>query len=205
MNEYQTRDFNQAQAIAAAVNAVYPASRGVAAATHATNTDSDFWARCILKTANGNQYLIHKDYHGHFTVSRYPYATYPHVSSEKQRDTRNAIETSNNIGVLTEKKLQTKIDEEDATAKALEALEADCLAKHEAFRKELIASGFLIKWHTYNDDTMTRGTITCNGLHFEFEMMKDGYISKKIDLHYSVDNTLEAFAALADNKYNHND
>jgi hypothetical protein len=45
------------------------------------------------------------------------------------------------------------------------------------------------------------GRIVKNGVEFNFEVQQEGYISKNIEIHYSVSDNIESFKQLSDNKY----
>jgi len=99
-----------------------------------------------------------------------------------------------NIGVLSTKKINDWIEYQQQVYLA-------CKEKNE--EKSNVVSTFLksiekedVKWW----DNKKQGEIIKNGIIFKFKI-ETGYVSSKIEIYYKVDNTIEDFNKLADNKF----
>lgn len=103
----------------------------------------------------------------------------------------------NDIGVLNTKKIQQWIKYYEALYYACEQIDTANLMKKTTFLHELrdLTKDLEIKW--FKDGT--QGEIEKNGIIFKFEINEE-YISKKIELSYKVENDLQSFLNLADNK-----
>jgi len=146
-------------------------------------------------------YLIRRGYDGNIYAHRKEYAHYPNVSSSTRGEVY-AKYKGDNMKVLTAKKLQAKLDAENASESELEAKEKEAQDKINAFLKSIDGLGFKFSREDYKDEKspIKSGELVKNGVEFEFTISQDGYISKKIKIHYAVDNTLENFLKLSDNK-----
>ena len=140
--------------------------------------------------ANGNWYTLRKTYKDEYVVSPLEYAPRNHVSASVYSDVCKAICTSNNIFKPTKAKIDAKVKELEAISVKLAELEAIAEAKVSAFLKEIAPLNPVMAQDGKS------GYIVKNGLEFEFSINQDGYISKKISVHYTVPNTLEAFKEL---------
>jgi len=97
------------------------------------------------------------------------------------------------IGVLNLKKVTAWIE----YLSAIEQIYKETFNKGKNLKTEFLKSikGLPVKWY----DNNKKGTIESNGIIFNFEI-GDTYISKKIKLSYKIDNTIENFKLLSDNK-----
>lgn len=150
-----------------------------------------------------HDYVIKRDYNNNIQLHRKEWPRYKNISSYIQGETRKKIFVSNNVKVITPKKLQTLLDEEKAYHKELERLEKEAEEKIKDFLDSL--KDFTVSYHRedYKDpkSDIKSGEIISNGIQFSFEIGQDGYISKKLSLHYAIDNTLENFIKLSQNCY----
>lgn len=162
---------------------------------------------------NGN-YQARIWHEGVVEISEYPYRlTGKVISNYKWSDVRKEIFKSNKMKVLTKKKIDEKIAEIDAFKKQIDALEVEYIAKHILFLQSLRGvDGVVFDYeHEYRTidgeykqvktDKIIGGEIVKNGIVYEFRLLHDGYIQQTTKMHYSVDNTLEAFLAISDNNY----
>lgn len=182
--------------------------------------DAGFMASKVVKGEDNTDFTVHffdgvdtfrmrRDYAGDLNVALASWPMYPHVSTSTRAEIYKKHE-KNNVRVITAKKVQGLIDAEKAVNAELAELERVAIEKHEGFIDAVRAMerlGYKVTWSKerggHRDGEITGGTILKNGIEFTFELGMDGYISKKIAVHYSVDNSLSAFGALADNKYHH--
>ena len=205
-DEYQTREYKAKQDLMAELKSAGVASQSLWI-EEADNGRADF--RLIMQTEKHNM-LVNRDYRGIATVSIYPYKRYDRVDYHKAGEIRKEVYISNNMRVITNKKLAEKIAEEILYHEKLEALNNENADKVAQFLAMMEASGEVIRYSFkhYNEEEpkqITGGHIDRNGLEYSFEIADNGYISQKIRTDYRANTTLETFQALADNKYQHND
>jgi hypothetical protein len=149
-----------------------------------------------------HDYIVKRNYNGHVYIIRKDWPRYENVSSSTQSEVSKKIQTSNNVKVITQKKLQRLLDETKAYHMELERLEEEAQEKINVFLETLKGLDVKYSREDYNNpkSKIKGGEVIKNGLEFSFTIGQDGYISKKIEKHYSVDNTLENFLKLSDNK-----
>lgn len=80
--------------------------------------------RVILKY-DGIDFDVRKDHRDNILVCRIPYIYYLNISNYKQREARKEIYTSQNMKVITEKKLLEKINEEVIFSNKMEKLQKE--------------------------------------------------------------------------------
>lgn len=107
---------------------------------------------------------------------------------------RENIKEPQQIGVLSTKKLINWFEYHISVINEAKKIDAQNGGEKDAFLKSI--EGLPVKW--FNDNK--QGEIIKNGIKFSFTI-GDTYISKKIEVHYSVSNELDNFLLLADNKY----
>jgi hypothetical protein len=127
-------------------------------------------------------YYAHRWHNGEIVLNRQPYYNPANVSSQRRGEAHSDIYTSQRMKAITPKKLAAKIAEENAMFYRLQEMEKAANDKAGAFLKSL--EGLPVK---YSEDKQ-RGEIVANGLEYSYEIMNDGYISQKIEVHYSVGN-----------------
>lgn len=154
-------------------------------------------------------YRIYRDYRGNVNVVRHEYKNYPNVSSSTRGEVWKRQKDTGNVKVITAKKIQAKIDAENAYHAEMQTLDAAAIDKAAAFIAEVQAleeQGVTVKWQheRTHDDTQGKvsgGYIERGGLEYSFEISQDGYISKEMRVSYVPETTLEVFMQLSDNKY----
>jgi hypothetical protein len=119
---------------------------------------------------------------------------YKNLSNYDLSNISRKYKEPNNIGVLTTKKIE-------AWVKYIQDIHNECIIKNNQLTNEV--DSFLdsiknenVKWW----DNNTSGEIIKNGIVFRFKIEK-GYVSKKIEIHYSVGNELEVFKKLSNNNF----
>lgn len=154
----------------------------------------------VIMAINGIEYRVRRDYRGYVTVSRLPYTYYSHqeVSSSRYHEISEKHYTGiTNMKVITAKQLEKYVTAEDAIYKEVLELEAQSKAKKQEFLDSI--KGFDVRfWGTNKEE----GEIVKNGIRLKFTLEANGYIYKRIEIDSSVDNNLESFKALSNNKYN---
>ena len=133
-----------------------------------------------------NSYRIQKtDYTKIIDIFEYPYKRYDNVSSYKQAEIRKETETSNNMKVLSKKKIDEKLAEINNYVSKMEMLELEYSRK--------IADFLFVELKNAKDklgkDTKIiigkdnkSGYIEKNGLMYEYQVCENGYIEQKITL-----------------------
>ena len=150
-----------------------------------------------------HEYNISRDYNEHVHVTRSDYTRYDNVSLHIRGDTWKKYR-GDNVKVITPKKVQRLIDNENAYHDEMASLEKSAATKVADFISEAHAlekKGFKINWSKERDGKINSGTIERNGIEFYFEISGDGYVSKKIKISYAIDNSLDAFVMLSNNAY----
>jgi len=201
MNEYQQRDYDNMVMLAQELSAYYP-SKVVADDDH----------HIIVMTRGDKAYQVRKDYRGIIDAWEYPHTHYEHVSNSTAHEIRKKYPTQN-MRVLSQKKIDAKLDAVDAYHAEMREKESEATDKTASFIREIEASGLPVQWeHETSTDWVnnervvtkgkrTGGRIIKNGIEFSFSFSHDGYISKDMEIHYSVTDTLENFIALSNNQY----
>ncbi len=117
------------------------------------------------------------------------------LDHNKISEVRKKFKEPQKIGVLTTKKIENWIKHEQNVYLALAKEDERLTNNVENFLKTLIGED--VKWYNNNKS----GEIVRNGVRYSFSIDK-GYVSQKVELHYGVENTLESFRLLSDNKIN---
>jgi hypothetical protein len=108
---------------------------------------------------------------------------------------KEKIQEPQQIGVLSEKKLLNWFEYHLSVIQEAVKIDIEKGSEKDAFLKSI--EGLPVKW--WNNGKS--GEIIQNGVKFSFTI-SETYISKKIEIYYSVPNDLESFLKLSDNKYN---
>ena len=207
-DSYQLEEYNKKQNLMAELKSLANVPSQSLWIEQGDNGRGDF--RLIMQGEKYN-FLINRDYNKNVTVSIYPYQRYARVDYHKAGEVRKSIMLSNNMKIITVKKLAEKIAEEIKLHEKLTDLDRDNADKVAEFLGNIKASGEVVrysyKYQESGDTTpkqITGGYIERNGLEYSFEISDSGYISQKIRTNYRASTTLETFKNLADNKYQDN-
>ena len=198
MNEYQKEQLDKANTLASEIKAFYPNVNVI--------EDKENRVFNVMLEVDGAKYLVTRNYNNAVNVSRYPYQYYKHVSNYTQSEHRKRIYTSNNMKVITKAKLDEKIKEEKNFHNAITLLESQAVESQTNFLNEVKA---LAKKHAnckvtysknYEQTRITDACLEMGGIEMNCELGDDGHISKKLSISYKVDNTLDSFVKLAQNR-----
>lgn len=130
------------------------------------------------------RYLISEDFTRHMQ----------NIDSYTVKDVKSILTEPNQIGKLNAKKVKDWIQYYEDLHNQLEVID-DCRAlKKQAFLDSL--DGLDVKW----DRDYKSGHIIKNGVEYSF-LIKETHITQRVELHYSVPNSLRSFLTLSDNKY----
>ena len=150
---------------------------------------TNFYLESDVCTMMINYQEYQKKYYIHFSEK------FVNLDHYKISEITKRFKAPQNIGVLTTKKIQNWIKHEQDVYLALKQRDEELSNNVESFLETI--KGEDVRW--FNDNKS--GEISKNGIIFKFEI-SNGYVSKKISIDYKVDNTLEAFKLLSDNKIN---
>ena len=144
-------------------------------------------------------YVNLNDYQGKYSF--YLRHHLPYVGYDTQHKVEADHKMPQNVGVLTTNKIKAWVEFFIKVYEQLVIISGNRVKDINDFEAKAKAEGAVIG----NKDSYGafKGRIIKNGIEFEFEVLNEGYISKKIEVHYSVNDTLADFLALADNKYQH--
>ena len=116
------------------------------------------------------------------------------ISGYVRSNIRDSFEAPNNIGVLSNKKIQQWIDYINQYVTEIRNKDKENSDKIALFLESIKDEP--VKWYAENK----RGAIIKNGLRYEFNI-DNGNIDEKISLEYFGGQNLELFKQLSDNKY----
>ena len=119
------------------------------------------------------------------------------VDNGYDREIRNSLKEPNNIGKLSTKKIGEWIAYYEKYYAALKGFNDANAQREKEFRESL--KGLGVKWYKDNKS----GHVIKNGIDFSFEIFPT-WIRKKLEVYYQVDDSIESFIALSNNKYKTN-
>lgn len=120
--------------------------------------------------------------------------TFENVDSYTIKRIKENFKEPQQIGVLNLKKLVNWFEYYIAIINEAKKINDTNGSEKNAFLESI--KGLPIKWYNNNK----QGEIIQNGIKFSFTI-GETYITKKIEIHYSVDNELKNFLKLSNNKY----
>lgn len=197
-DDYQQREYNAKQFLMEELKKAGIPSQNMHI-TEGDNGRADF--RLVLQGETMN-FNVYRDYNNNVHVLAYPYRYNNNVDSYTRSQIYKDIFKSNNMRVITLKKLQEKMREVEAYEKAMTAKNDENTNKVAVFLKKLEESGEIVKYYRNYDKTkITGGYIEKNGIVYNFEINDTGYISENVKTHFTGSKSLDIFKALSDNKY----
>jgi len=120
--------------------------------------------------------------------------SFKNLQHHQIQDIKSKFVQPKNIGVLNSKKINDWIEYNKNVYLEYKKKDKELANSVDDFLKSL--EGENVIWF----NNKTSGEIIKNGIKFTFKI-ENGYISKKIDIYYTVENSLEAFKKLSNNKY----
>lgn len=158
-----------------------------------------------------HDYEIRKGWDNKIYLYRTPYVRYEHVENSQRYEIENKYKKPlGNMQVMSAKKVQARIDAENAAHAELEALNNENATKKGSFLariKALEATKQYLCRYQYDRDTqaVTGGWIERNGIELFFEINAGGYIHKRLTVQQGWKeegrDDIADFVALSDNKY----
>lgn len=153
-----------------------------------------------------NKYLINKNYKDIINISMYKRNHFKYISYSKGAEIMRKHEGHfKNMKVMSTKKINERLKAIDNYIAELKELNEQYKQERIAFLDTLKDENVIYYHDEYKSDEITGGYIYKNGLEFSFELGKNGYIGKKIELNFFKDDLkadLKTFNKLADNKLN---
>jgi hypothetical protein len=139
-------------------------------------------------------YIRYWEHRKKYTIYEDTLRTFKNVDIYTIKSIREKIKEPQQIGVLSLKKLVNWFEYHIAIIEEASKLNDINGSEKNAFLESI--KGLPVKWWNNNK----QGEIIQNGIKFSFNI-GETYISKKIEVHYSVNNELENFLKLSNNKY----
>jgi len=139
-------------------------------------------------------YIRYWEYKKKYVIYEDTIRTFKNVDSYTIKRIKEKIKEPQQIGVLSLKKLVNWFEYHISVINEAKELNNINGSEKDKFLKSI--EGLPIHW--YNNGK--NGEIIQNGIKFSFNI-GETYISKKIEVHYSVNNELENFLKLSNNKY----
>ena len=206
MNQYNQEQKRQAEALADELRLFVDSV--------AVEQDNDGQYFTALERGK-KKYIARRAWEGHINFFAYEPVDCNELSNQQRLETHKKHEPKQRMKKPTQKKVTERLDAVDKTEAELLALTQETRDKVAGFLQEIENSGEQVQY-SYSVEfvensagelekqqgAITGGHILKNGVLFEFEIEAGGHIRKKVSLHYGVENTLEAFQALANNQYN---
>lgn len=160
----------------------------------------------LFLTVDNVVYTVTRNYQGNVSLSRFPYNIYSNVSSSKRSEVYKNTFVSNNIKVITKKKILTAIAEELAYHECMATLNDESLDKIQFYLSRIrqLEKDYTVSYmYNYDRTNITGGRVIKNGVELYFEIdYSSGYVSETLRLEHTwYDNKIEAFKLLSDNKY----
>ncbi len=150
----------------------------------------------VLLAVNDKIYVIAKDYRGVITVQRKDYVHYKNVSSH-DRSEMYKLDTTQKMKVMTGKKIQAKIDAEEAYNEGMARIEQERTDKIAEFLQDVNALGL-----NYQSEDKKHGRAVKNGILYEYDIDESGHISQKVALSRGYyEDYIDTFLKLSENKY----
>jgi hypothetical protein len=176
----------------------------------------DSWRYNIILIIADTRFIVSKDYNEVYQFRLEEYTNTPHVSSRARGEVYRK-NTTNNVKVLTVKKITDKINACIAERDEMNRLEAQAVEKERMFLADLKATGEKVEYeYAYSSDwnkerrevvktrgKLTGGRIEKNGIEYRFNFDTDGYIKQTLEIRtYPSENTpLQNFVQLSDNNF----
>lgn len=170
----------------------------------------------LFLTVDGATFMVSRNYKKAVSLSLSPYRYYSNVSSSKRSEIYKNTFISNNINVITKKKLDNAIKEELQYHECMATLNDESLDKIQHFLSKIKAleSEYTVNYnwnygdfkssetHEREKTNISGGYITKHGIQYYFSIdYSSGYITEKLALDLISDNKIEDFKNLANNNY----
>jgi len=189
-NEYQRNTLQEAKEEHVHINKFHPCETCITV----TKRDNNYWLEHYSHSLKNDVCDIRIKYNKFRKKYYFHYdSNFENVSSYIISDIEKKYEAPKNVGVLTTKKIQDWI-------KYNQNIYLDVKAESEKRTDNITSFLESIKGENvrfFNDGKS--GEIIKNGIKYSFKI-ENGYVSEKIEIHYTIENSLHNFKLLADNK-----
>jgi len=148
------------------------------------------------------KYGAAKYYTGHINFFEYPFKKYNNIDGDKKGQIVEKFTAHlNKMKVLSAKKVNEQLKAIDNYTLELERLEYEYSLNISNFIKSVQNEKNLVWHYNYDKTKKISGKIERNGLVFSFSFGTNGYIKQNIKIHYAINENLDTFKKLSDNKY----
>lgn len=193
LSDYQSKNLTEIIKVSEQVNQFYPCE----VVLHFSEYDnSEHYEHADIKMTYEGYifYIKYWDYTKKFVIYEDTLRTFENVDNYAIKRIKEDIKQPQNIGVLNLKKLVSWFEYHISIIEKARELNDINGNEKNAFLESI--KHLPVKWWNNNK----QGEIVQNGIKFSFSI-GETYISKKIEIHYSVNNELENFLKLSNNKY----
>jgi hypothetical protein len=193
LSDYQNRNLTEIIKVSEQVNQFYPCEV-VLNFSEYDNEEHYEYADIKMIYKDVAFYIKYREYNKKYVVYEDTLRTFANIDNYTIKSIKEKIKEPQNIGVLNLKKLLNWFEYHINVINEASKLNDINGGEKEAFLKSI--EGLPVKWWNNNK----QGEILQNGVKFSFNI-GETYISKKIEIHYSVSNELDNFLKLSNNKY----
>lgn len=195
MNEYETREYNNKMKVLEDLNACK--------SYEFTAEAPDSEGRFNIRLSTGAPIYVN------YWEYRHDYCFYldhklQYITHDTIKDIAKDMKTPQNVHKLNARKIKEWVDYLTAIYERAKVISAERVAKVNSFVDEFLKAGGHIDAQrnefASKNGTMS-GEVVKNGIEYTIQVYDNGYISQDIAIHYKVQNSLETFKKLADNKY----
>jgi len=194
LSSYDQKCLTEIIAINEKVNALYPSE---VVLTFSEEDGKEYYHHAEIKMVykGVNFYVKYWDYKKKFVIYEDFLRTLKNIDRYAIQRIEENFKEPQQIGVLSHNKLINWFEYYLAIIDVAKQVDAQNGGEKEAFLKSI--EGLPVKW--WNNGV--NGEIIQNGVKFSFAI-GETYISKKIEIDYKVNDNLESFLQLSNNKYN---
>lgn len=193
LTDYQNKDLTETIKLSEQVNQLYPCE---VILNFSEYDNKEHYEHADIKMTYKDIafYVRYWEYKKKYVIYEDTLRTFANVDSYTIKRIKENIKEPQQIGVLSLKKLVNWFEYHIAIINETKKINDANGDEKEAFLKSI--EGLPVKWWNNNK----QGEIVQNGIKFSFSI-NETYISKNIKIHYSVNNELENFLKLSNNKY----
>lgn len=193
LSDWQSKNLTEIIKVSEQVNQFYPCE---VILNFSEEDSKEYYQHADIKMIykETNFYIKYWEHTKKYVIYEDTLRTFENVDSYTIKRIKENIKEPQQIGVLNLKKLVNWFEYHLAIIDEAKKINDTNGNEKSAFLKSI--EGLPVKWWNNNK----QGEIVQNGIKFSFTI-GETYISKKIEVHYSVNNELENFLKLSNNKY----
>ena len=191
MNEYQQKEYEKKVALVKVLNSFDSGYRFKFEPDQNELDKSEIALTGIIPIYA--RYIDYKKKYIFFLRHRLPYVRY-----ETEKQVKKDLKEPQNVGVLHKNKIKAWIDYLVTVYEKLVVISQQRVKAVADFEIQIKALNGTIGQKDYYGTFS--GSIVKNGIEFSYTVHDEGYISKKLEIHFSVDDSLDNFIKLSENK-----